>query len=137
MRNFSVCCLTKRSESVAAPLYTNLYLNSFPSIGGESIFERDVLIEAMKDRKTKVKESLIVKSFLIINGIEESLYQTNEEFMKVVNVLTNSQTSSMLQYSPDWPDSDSETMTLEDVEALFEEVIHPKKKNPWQNFLQM
>ncbi len=51
----------------------------------------------MKDLKTEVKEALIVRLFLFINGIEESLYQTNEEFMNVVDAITDTQTENLLR----------------------------------------
>ncbi len=88
---------------------------------------RDGLLGAINGLSMEDKESLIVKTFVSINGVEETLFANNPEFAEVYNRVDERE-HNLGDYSSQDTESMSKEMNLQDVEALFEEVIHPKKK---------
>ena len=93
------------------------------------MYNRDGFLASINGLSVEEQESLIVRSFVYINEIQENLFLNNPEFTEVCNRVDEERFDFILRkYLPQDPDSMLEEMNLQDVEALFEEVIHPKKK---------
>ena len=77
----------------------------------------------------EVQHSLLLRTFVEINKINEALFQCNKEFMNVYSYASKKQYDVLKGFTSSEQNSNA-TFNLEDIEDLFEEIIegHRKKK---------